>query len=249
MKLLPWLFLSFMFTSFFSFACSKTLVVATHDTYWPPYIVSRGSVIEGSEIKALEIIFSDIDLCYSVIILPNSKRAFIEHINGRVDLGLAASYTQERAKYLRFSDSYRFEVMRVFGNKNNKHNVKTLADIFSQGLIVGAHLGSFYGPEIEKYKTTHSTQFVYTNSSSSRFEMLEKQRVDYIIEDALVGDFMINTHPNTYAVSSMSNVNLSSIHFMLSKKTTSLDDLEKINSQIKAKSAQLKALFDDVTAL
>ncbi|MEI8618527.1 ABC transporter substrate-binding protein [Pseudoalteromonas sp. B193] len=90
--------------------------------------------------------------CFEVQVTANSKRAFIELKYGRIDLGWAASYTDERAKYVHFSDNYRTEVMRLYENKNNQHSVKNLEDIFKQGFIVGANFGSYYGESLSNIK-------------------------------------------------------------------------------------------------
>ncbi|TMP07584.1 ABC transporter substrate-binding protein [Pseudoalteromonas sp. S3178] len=231
-------------TSLSVFACERTLTVASHDAFWPPYVMGMNGQLQGSEVDALNIIFKDSPFCFEVKMLPNSKRAFTELRHGRIDLGWAASYTDKRAQFVHFTDSYRTEVMRVYQNKNNTHTVKNLADIFDQGLTIGANFGSYYGAEFEQYKTTHKSQIEYTSATSKRFEMLNKQLIDFAIEDELVGAYFSKRANNVAVVPNFNAINTDDIHLMLSKKTLSVDDVKVINQLILQNKAALKALFE-----
>ena len=238
-------FLCLLFTAPFNvFACERTFSVASHDAFWPPYVMGINGKLQGSEVDALNIIFADSPFCFEVKLLPNSKRAFIELKYGRIDLGWAASYTDERAKYVHFSDNYRTEVMRLYENKNNQHSVKNLEDIFKQGFIVGANFGSYYGEEFEQYKTTHKKQIEYTSATSKRFEMLNKQRIDFAIEDELVGAYFGQKGSNIKLVTNIEYVNKDDIYLMFSKQTVSVTELAVINEYINKNKTALKALFE-----
>ncbi|MEI8640903.1 transporter substrate-binding domain-containing protein [Pseudoalteromonas sp. Hal099] len=126
----------------------RTLSVGAHDAFWPPYVMGISGQLQGKEVDALTIIFKDSPFCFEIKMLPNSKRAFTELRHGRIDIGWAASYTSERAKYAHYTKAYRTEVMRLYENKNNQHKVKNLADIFNQGLTIGANFGSYYGERV-----------------------------------------------------------------------------------------------------
>ncbi|MEL0641696.1 transporter substrate-binding domain-containing protein [Pseudoalteromonas aliena] len=226
------------------FACERMLTVASHDAFWPPYVMGMSDIFKGTEVDALNIIFKDSPFCFKVELLPNSKRAFTEIRHGRIDLGWAASYTKERAKYVYYTDSYRTEVMSLYENKNNPHSIKSLADIFEQGLSVGANFGSYYGEEFEQYKTTYKKQIEYTSATSKRFEMLNKQRIDFAIEDSLVGDYFSKRGINLQLVDNIKYVNKNQVHLMLSKKTVSEAEVTIINKYINKNKAALKALFE-----
>ncbi|KPZ53981.1 ABC transporter substrate-binding protein [Pseudoalteromonas sp. P1-7a] len=226
------------------FACEKTLTVASHDAFWPPYVMGINGQFQGKEVEALNIIFKDSPFCFEVKLLPNSKRAFTELRYGRIDIGWAASYTNERAKHVHFTKPYRTEVMRLYENINNLHKAKNLAEIFDQGLTIGANFGSYYGEEFEQYKHSHKKQIEYTSATSKRFEMLNKQRIDYAIEDELVGNYLSKRGKNLIAAPTIPAINKDQIHLMLSKKTVTLDEVNIINAHILKKNAALKALFE-----
>ncbi|WP_166377552.1 ABC transporter substrate-binding protein [Pseudoalteromonas sp. Z9A4] len=237
-------FLCLLFTAPFNvFACERTFSVASHDAFWPPYVMGMSDVFKGTEVDALNLIFKDSPFCFKVELLPNSKRAFTEIRHGRIDLGWAVSYTDKRAKYAHYTVSYRTEVMRLYENKNNTHVVKNLADIFNQGLTIGANFGSYYGEEFEQYKTTHKKQIEYTSATSKRFEMLNKQRIDFAIEDELVGTYFGKKGSSIKLATSVEYVNKDDIYLMFSKKTVSVTELAIINEHINKNKTALKALF------
>jgi polar amino acid transport system substrate-binding protein len=224
-------------------ACVKTFHVASHDTFWPPYVVNVNGIAQGKDVVALALIFANSPYCIKVEFLPNTKRAFVEQQKGRMDLGWAASYTEERAKDVYFTQSYRHEVMWLYQLTNNTHAIKNLADMFKQGYSVAVHRGSYYGKEFERFKTTHKNQIVYTSAATQRVELLNKQRVDFIIEDQLVGEYFINHTNNIKQTENIKYINKGSIHLMLSKSTSTLQDVKVINALIENKKARLKALF------
>ena len=228
------------------FSCERTLSVASHDAFWPPYVMGMSHTFKGAEVDALNIIFKDSPFCFKVELLPNSKRAFTEIRHGRIDLGWAASYTKDRAKYVHYTDSYRTEVMSVYENKNNSHSITSLADIFEQGLSVVANFGSYYGDEFELYKTRYKKQIEYTSATSKRFEMLSKQRIDFAIEDTLVGDYFSQQSTYLQRVNTVNNINKNQVHLMLSKKTVSQAEVNIINKYIAKNNAALKALFKEL---
>ncbi|MEG3758679.1 ABC transporter substrate-binding protein [Pseudoalteromonas carrageenovora] len=243
-KLITLLLCVLFSTSWGVFACERTLSVGAHDAFWPPYVMGISGQLQGKEVDALTIIFKDSPFCFEIKMLPNSKRAFTELRHGRIDIGWAASYTSERAKYAHYTKAYRTEVMRLYENKNNTHKVKNLADIFNQGLTIGANFGSYYGAEFEQYKTTHKGQIEYTSATSKRFEMLNKQRIDFAIEDELVGTYFSKRAKNIVAMPNFKAINKDDIHLMLSKKTVSVDEVKVINQLILQNKAALKALFE-----
>ncbi|MDO6835295.1 ABC transporter substrate-binding protein [Pseudoalteromonas carrageenovora] len=243
-KLITLLLCVLFSTSWGVFACERTLSVGAHDAFWPPYVMGISGQLQGKEVDALTIIFKDSPFCFEIKMLPNSKRAFTELRHGRIDIGWAASYTSERAKYAHYTKAYRTEVMRLYENKNNQHTVKSLADIFNQGLTIGANFGSYYGAEFEQYKTTHKGQIEYTSATSKRFEMLNKQRIDFAIEDELVGTYFSKRAKNIVAMPNFNAINKDDIHLMLSKKTVSVDEVKVINQLILQNKAALKALFE-----
>ncbi|WP_241764441.1 MULTISPECIES: hypothetical protein [unclassified Pseudoalteromonas] len=59
MKTLFLTFTTLLFTHFNALACSKTLVMGTNETNWPPYLVKQGDTFLGTEVDAVNAIFKD----------------------------------------------------------------------------------------------------------------------------------------------------------------------------------------------
>lgn len=230
--------------SFGGMACEKNFHVAAHDRFWPPYVVEVDGHAQGKEVTALSLIFAGSPYCFQVDFLPNTERAFIEQTKGRMDLGWAASVTQKRAQYVYFTTSYRNEVMWLYQRSDKLYNVESLHDMFKQGFTIAVHVGSYYGETFENLKTKYAKQIIYVNSSKRRFALLAKGRIDFIIEDQLVGEYFINHSNNIKRANTKTFINKGSIHLMLSKNTSTIFDVLYINSLIENRRTQLEGLFE-----
>jgi len=73
--------------------------------------------------------------------------------------------------------------------------------------------------------------------------MLSKNRVDYAIEDEVAAQYFINQHPSVEPVPNMADINKSSIHLMLSKKTINQVELQTINELIKQNKSNIHAIY------
>ena len=80
-------------------------------------------------------------------------------------------------------------------------------------------------------------------TAEKRFAMLNKNRVDYAIEDELAAQYFINQYPAIEAVTNTAAINKSSIHLMLSKKTISQAELQTINELIKQNKSAIQAIY------
>ena len=94
MKTLFLTFTTLLFTHFNALACSKTLVMGTNETNWPPYLVKQGDTFLGTEVDAVNAIFKDSKFCIKWTYFPSFSRVQAELKNGRVDITYAASYTK-----------------------------------------------------------------------------------------------------------------------------------------------------------
>ena len=57
MKTLFLAFTTLLFTQFNALACTKTLVMGTNETNWPPYLVKQGDTFLGTEVDAVKSYF------------------------------------------------------------------------------------------------------------------------------------------------------------------------------------------------
>jgi polar amino acid transport system substrate-binding protein len=234
----------FTFSAFNAWGCTKTLTVATNESYWPPYVILKNNTLGGTEIDVLNAIFKGSPYCLNFSVLPNSLRAFEELKQGRVDLIFAASKTTERAEYAHFTLPYRVEKMLLYKHANSP-NVHSINQLFSQSLTVGVNRGSVFGETFEQLRLQYAEQVVLTSESKKRFGMLNKQRINYLIDDSLVAQHFTKQYSNIMPAALLKPINVNNVHFMLSKKTVTTDDIAVINSYIINNKAAIERIYQN----
>ncbi|KTD93260.1 substrate-binding periplasmic protein [Pseudoalteromonas sp. H71] len=234
----------FTFSAFNAWGCTKTLTVATNESYWPPYVILKNNTLGGTEIDVLNAIFKGSPYCLNFSVLPNSLRAFEELKQGHVDLIFAASKTAERAEYAYFTLPYRVEKMLLYKHADSP-NVHSINQLFSQSLTVGVNRGSVFGETFEQLRLRYSEQVVLTSESKKRFGMLNKQRINYLIDDSLVAQHFTKQYSNIMPAALVKPINVNNVHFMLSKKTVTTDDITVINSYIFNNKAVIERIYQN----
>ena len=230
MKILLFITL-FTFSAFNAWGCTKTLTVATNESYWPPYVILKNNTLGGVEIDVLKAIFKSSPYCLNFSVLPSSLRAFEELKQGRVDLIFAASKTAERAEYAHFTLPYRVEKMLLYKHASSP-NVNSIIELFKKSLTVGVNRGSVFGDAFEQLRIQYANQVVLTGESKKRFILLNKQRINFLIDDSLVAQYFTKQYSNIVPAPLVEPINVNNVHFMLSKKTVTADDIAAINSYI-----------------
>ncbi|WP_027707629.1 substrate-binding periplasmic protein [Zooshikella ganghwensis] len=208
---------------------------------WMPFEpFMEGDISEvptGLDIQLIDKIFSEAHCQYKFVYLP-WKRSIHEIRYGRLDMISLASITEERRSFANFSVPYRFEQMRLMikVEDKNKWRIKSLKDIAKQQMRVAVHLGAFYGKEFEQLKENDATfaeTLFTTTDDSTRLRMLQYGRIDAVLHDktflesrvkkmGLDGKFIFLDYP----------VNDDPIHFMFSKASVPIDDIERINKAV-----------------
>ena len=234
----------FTFSAFNAWGCTKTLTVATNESYWPPYVILKNNTLGGTEIDVLNAIFKGSPYCLNFSVLPNSLRAFEELKQGRVDLIFAASKTAERAEYAYFTLPYRVEKMLLYKHADSP-NLHSINQLFSQLLTVGVNRGSVFGETFEQLRLQYAEQVVLTSESKKRFGMLNKQRINYLIDDSLVAQHFTKQYSNIMPAALLKPINVNNVHFMLSKKTVTTDDIAVINSYIFNNKAVIERIYQN----
>lgn len=224
------------------FACAKTLIVGTNEHSWPPYVVAVNNNLAGLEIDVVNTIFNGSSFCLKFMLLPTSTRAFEELKEGRIDIIFAASKTPDRQSYAYFSDSYREEIMRLY-KYSDSPDINNLNDIFYRDLTLAIGRGSYYGTAFAQFKKNHPAHVIMMPTADKRFAMLNRNRVDYAIEDEVAAQYFINQHQHVEPITKMAAINKSSIHLMLSKKSINQAELQTINELIKQNKSAIQAIY------
>lgn len=224
------------------FACFKTLKVGTNETNWAPYLIKQGNTFVGAEVDTVNAVFKNSPFCIEWVYFPSLSRVQQELKTGHIDITFAASYTKARAEYSYFTDVYRDEVMLLYKHKNAK-NVVDLVTLFENGATVAINRGSFFGAEFEKIRKHYPNQIVLTSEAYTRFGMLNKKRVDYVIDDSVVAKYFAKRYNTILPVKTAPAINVNGVHFMMSKKTITLDEVAVINRLIKNNKAAIKRIY------
>lgn len=226
-------------------ACDKTINIGTNERYWPPYVVLKNEHLTGLEINIIKTIFKDSPFCINFTLLPNSLRALEELKHGRIDLMFSASKTRERQAYAHFSLPYREEVMLLYQHTDSA-TISSLEQLFKKGLTAGVNRGSFLGHTFKTLSDKYNKQIVLTSDADKRFALLNKKRVDFVVDDSLVAHHFANKYTAILPVEQVAPVNVNNVHFMMSKKTITLDEVNIINAHIVKNKTALKALVKGV---
>ena len=206
---------------------------------WPPYVHQSNNKLVGLEINILNIVVKRAGFCLEFIEMPSSSRGVAELKQGRVDLLFAASFNQERNQYAQFSQPYRNEKMMVFAQANSWlhpniiNSDDYLSHINKENSLLAVNQGSIYGDKFEQFLKRYRGGIVNTTLANQRFNMLLKDRVDYVIEDELTGNALLNQNRySKYIINTKLVVNFDPIYYMLRPQLMTDQQLTKFNRAI-----------------
>jgi polar amino acid transport system substrate-binding protein len=193
-----------------------------------------------------ELVGLDFDVFNAIIKESKLKVIFTElpwkrHLQyiktGKMDMAMGSSHTTEREKTAYFSLPYRLEKVNLFVRKGtiDKISLNTLSDLSNSDYMIGVEGGYFYG---EEYKKLITTKEFYTRINDvidleQNVELLLNGHIDGLLADpvtmkafsekySLQGEFEM--HPL--------KIYQDSIHIMLSRKSCSIETLNRINKAI-----------------
>ncbi|WP_246840929.1 ABC transporter substrate-binding protein [Hahella sp. CCB-MM4] len=230
----------FLFSSAAAYSnCSKTIVV--NQTNWRPYMyINDKGEMAGLDHELVKAILETAQCNYEFVQMP-SKRALLELENGRIDMVAGASITPAREKYGRFTASYRDETMVLFIRRDQSgyFPAKDLDQLLnSYQLIMGAVIGAYYGAEYEALnhkQLSQRNQLVLLKDNHALLPLLLNYRVDLVVGDRVSLSFIANEMGIGGQVSVHDHVlNRDLVHFLLSRKSTTAEDVESINQAIKS---------------
>ncbi|WP_249331576.1 substrate-binding periplasmic protein [Pseudoalteromonas rubra] len=233
MHLLLFLFFLLPSTVFANTQCDTRYKVGV-GTSWPPYVMYRETVPYGLDIEITRRVFSKAKLCIDFVQLPSSARGITELSKGFIDILPSASFNTQRAELAYFSQAYRRERMRLFTRSKDLSDVRSLTELFAAERTFVANPGAYYGRELEQILKIawYRERLLEVPSISQRMQLVNRGRVDFLIEDEFSGYHYIEKlgfremkiHPYV--------VNDNAIHFMLSRKSFNKQEIEEINSAI-----------------
>lgn len=200
---------------------------------WPPLIIFENERNLGFEVDVARAIFAKTGMCLKFNRLPSSARSVSQLEKGASDIVLMASFTEERARMGHFTKPYRQERMRLFGIKQPS-SFKSIVELLEQGVSIAISTGSYYGAELEplRHLAKYDEQIVEVSSAVQRAQLLKMGRVDYIIEDELVGVHLLERYDIEGVLMLPYIVHDNDVHYLLNKDTFTKQDIENINNAI-----------------
>ena len=194
--------------------------------------------------KAQELVGLDIDVFKAIINQAGYQANYVElpwqrHLryikSGKVDIAFGASYTKERASYAYFTQAYRQETVRLFTRKKATVNLDKLSDIIHSQYIIGIEKGYYYGDKFEQLmqEPSFKKHIKAVLDIEENIDLLLKGKIDGLLADpntvsAFVKKYRIENELTEHALP----IYQTSIHIMLSKKTLSLEALQRFNQAI-----------------
>lgn len=170
------------------------------------------------------------------------ERAITNVESGKGDLLAGATYTDERATFAVFSLPYRYEEISLFTLKEGQKKLQfnNTDEFLAQIRLLNFRLGiikkAVYGnTEITEYMNKPSNNDIiikYPNDTELLRALIRKE-IDGYLTDRITGVAMVLSEPNKELIQEIPLGLKTPVHLMFSKKTVSVDVIEKFNSVIK----------------
>ncbi|MDK1290523.1 substrate-binding periplasmic protein [Pseudoalteromonas umbrosa] len=211
---------------------------------WPPLTsVTDEGVAQGLDIEIAKMVFERAGMCVEFVRLPSAARSFAQLTKGVVDVVLMVSYTFKRKQWGHFTQPYRTERMRLFSLKPPE-SVYSLLALLSSEATIGLSIGSYYGEEIKSLANQErfGNQFIGISTIQRRIELLAKQRVDFIIEDEIVGNYLSQKWSDKPIYIWDYSVHDNEVHFLLRKNKFSPSQRLRIDKAIDELHLQISQL-------
>lgn len=211
---------------------------------WEPYqfnkVTSGGLVVAGLDTEILKKLSSEIG-----VIIDSQKVDWGEHQtflrDGKIDVAVAATYTDERAKYAYFSEPYRFEENSLFISEasGKKLDFNSNAELFAQIRLQNFKLGvtngfAYASPELNLFindKANKDIIFSYENDIEALKAVISGD-IDGFVTDRMVGAAAVVKQKASSFVDELPLEGKTPVHLMFSKKTVSTDVVDKFNQEI-----------------
>ncbi|WP_273429559.1 ABC transporter substrate-binding protein [Chitinibacter tainanensis] len=215
--------------------CQKPLRMAVEQ--WPPYVYSDAQgKPRGVDIEILQAIFAEAGCSLQIGPELPRKRRQAMFIEGKIDLMLAASITPERQQFSWFTAPYRDESVSLFSKPEQAAQYTQLegfGSILQQRIALLAPNAGWYGEDYKKH-------YFWLNEARllSPFEtfnqgvrMLAAGRAPLLLGDT--GAVHFEAGQQQISVYQLPLLVMSEpVHFMLSKKSVSQADSEKLNAAL-----------------
>ncbi len=204
---------------------------------WPPYIYSgHDGTLAGADVELVHAIAREAGCTLQVVAeLPTLRRELLFR-QGKLDLMLAASRTDERRRYARFSAPYRHERVGLFTAPDKAARFAHLAGfdmIARQRIALLAPRAGWYGPDYARAASAQDAGAWRNTFGNFRqgIQMFRAGRAELIMGDTAALQHEARQQGVTLAA--LPYVPFSApVHLMLNAASTTQDQLARINGAI-----------------
>lgn len=212
---------------------------------WDPYQYTirnegAGETLTGLDIELVKAITTAAKA--KVVYEPVSWKQHQEDLkNGKRDFAAGATFTAERAQFVHFSAPYRFEENSLFVRRSEESRLQfnTIAELLIQVKQHRFRLGVIEGyiyadPALNKWLADPQNQdlILKANNDLENIHSLLDGKIDGFLADRIVGATLIWRTNNGANINEIRLGIKTPIHFMFSKKTVPLTQVEEFNKAI-----------------
>ncbi|MFT5840859.1 MAG: polar amino acid transport system substrate-binding protein [Flavobacteriales bacterium] len=204
---------------------------------WYPYQYhNENQQLVGLDIDSFNAIMKEAKLSFTTAEIPwKTHLHFLK--TGKMDLAMGASWSKEREVFAYFSLPYRKETVKLFVKKGNAQNIKlrTLSDLVGSQYILGVESGYYYG---KKYEDLINTPSFNANISEvidleQNVTLLMKGHLDgFLVDPNTMHSFVKKYQMEKEFEPHSLEIYSADIYIMLSKKSSTVSTLNKINQAI-----------------
>jgi len=229
----------FLFLFFFiSFVASvKAAELSVGWELWYPYQYhNKDRQLVGLDIDSFNAIMAEAKLSFTTAEVPWKPHLHFIH-TGKIDIAMGASWSKERNEYAYFSKPYRKETVKLFVKKGNANNIQmeTLSDLADSPYMVGVESGYYYGKDYQELIKTTGFQANISEviDLEQNVTLLLKGHLDgFLVDPNTMQSFVIKYKMENKFEQHSLEIYSADIFIMLSKQSSDVATLEKINTAI-----------------
>ena len=210
--------------------CPEPLTVVFYGD-WYPFMFAKEGGYRGLDFEFLEQVLNRIG-CRVRVETVGEKRGHRNMAQGHRLIMSGATYTEQRARYAYFSESYRQEVISVFYLRSLLNGQPaSLEAIVANSDAIAINAAGWYGDAVEvQRKGPHKDKFIHVAGLLRRVQMLQRQRTQALIEDHIAGcNQLKNDAPQLLKHVSSLPVSKTTVAFMFSKQVVNRQFIHLFN--------------------
>lgn len=229
--------------------CMRVLRTAWSD--WPPYSMAdaQGKPV-GLDVELLQRVAQEAGCSLQFTGDIPAKRQLVLMQSGEQDIQLAASMTPEREAFAWFSPDYRHETVALLVRPESvkQLHIKDLQQLADDDMAVVAPFNGWYGPAYAELlpKLEKLGRLRLFKNTAQGLELLNTRRGDVLVGDRYSFLYVARQLGMPVPQPLPLAVNDDVVHFMFSKKSVPLQDLNTMNEALRRlkRNGELKTIID-----